>query len=420
MARGQPIDVLVVGAGPAGLAQAVASAERGLSVALLAPDLGQKWIARYGSWRDELPDWVPVQAAWPRARVRLGPEEWATVDRAYVRVDAESLQEQLLTRAAAAGAHVARERVLSVACSPYAPCTVRATSSSWEARVVVDASGRGLGEAKLPPRAFQVAWGVEATYRGPALDERSILLMDLRDPHPDLDGPPSFLYAQPLGPERAFFEETVLATEADVPLEVLRARLYRRLTADGLEIVGEHEVERCVIPLDTPVPRRQPGVLPFGAAGGLVHPATGYQLARSLVSAPEVAEVLLASLRSGVSGAVAADRAWRHLWSPSRRLVRFAHLYGLGLLIQQDGAAQRRFFRSFFGLGPADVRAMLDGRSSPAAVAGLMLRMLRAGPMPLRRSLFSASALLRLGRTSPGASRPPLTSSPGIDLWRNS
>ena len=47
-------DVIVVGAGPAGLAAATSCAEAGLATVLVAPDPDAPWPQTYGCWVDEL------------------------------------------------------------------------------------------------------------------------------------------------------------------------------------------------------------------------------------------------------------------------------------------------------------------------------------------------------------------------------
>ena len=53
------IDVLVVGAGPAGRAVAVACAARGLRTAVLDPEPTRPWRSTYGLWHDTLPPELP-------------------------------------------------------------------------------------------------------------------------------------------------------------------------------------------------------------------------------------------------------------------------------------------------------------------------------------------------------------------------
>ena len=67
------LDVLVAGAGPAGIAVAAECASRGLAVGLLAPDPDAPWAPTYCSWADELDPAVPVDARWDDIVVRPTP-----------------------------------------------------------------------------------------------------------------------------------------------------------------------------------------------------------------------------------------------------------------------------------------------------------------------------------------------------------
>ena len=47
-------DVVVAGAGPAGLSLASACAERGLKTLCIAPDVAKRWENNFGTWVDEV------------------------------------------------------------------------------------------------------------------------------------------------------------------------------------------------------------------------------------------------------------------------------------------------------------------------------------------------------------------------------
>ena len=57
------MDVLVVGAGPAGMALAAQCARRGLRTGLVDPAPQRPWTATYGMWADELPAGLPASVA---------------------------------------------------------------------------------------------------------------------------------------------------------------------------------------------------------------------------------------------------------------------------------------------------------------------------------------------------------------------
>jgi len=64
-------DIVVLGTGPSGLSIAEASASRGASLAIVAPEPHAGWKPNYCLWADELPQtWAgSVEQRWPRARV---------------------------------------------------------------------------------------------------------------------------------------------------------------------------------------------------------------------------------------------------------------------------------------------------------------------------------------------------------------
>ncbi len=88
------IDVLVVGAGPAGWALADACARLGLRTSLVAPRPDALWRPTYGMWLDETAA-LPLGARWvtARARVQAGGSRWLA--RSYAVLDNESVRSAL-------------------------------------------------------------------------------------------------------------------------------------------------------------------------------------------------------------------------------------------------------------------------------------------------------------------------------------
>ncbi|WP_308163267.1 lycopene cyclase family protein, partial [Nocardia alni] len=141
------------------------------------------------------------------------------------------------------------------------------------ARRVIDA--RGLGRS--PSRAEQTAYGVVLQR-----DQwNEAIFMDWRsDNGAPADAPPSFLYAVPLSADTILLEETCLAGRPPLPITELRDRLHIRLRRRGIELDGTEPVERVRFPLEG----GRPGGGRFGAAGGLLHPATGYSIAATFAA----------------------------------------------------------------------------------------------------------------------------------------
>ncbi|MEI4272183.1 lycopene cyclase family protein [Klenkia sp. LSe6-5] len=368
-------DVVVAGAGPAGLAVAAACADRGLSVAVVAPST-RPWTHTYGLWADELATaettllgGAAAGARYPTTLVRTGAGDH-DLRRPYARLDNELVHATLLERVRAAGGELVTGRVGQVRDGRVA---VLDDGAELTGTVVVDARGGGPGTAQ------QRAWGERVA--GPVPDVVPVggaLLMDwtaLRDPADPR--PPAFLYGMGLDDGTVLLEATSLAGRPPVPLPALRDRLHAHLARHGLRSVGEPE--KVAIPLDARATGT--GGVPVGAAAGRVHPATGYSVASSLRLGPVVADAV-------VGGAGPAEVA---ALVRSRRRRATLGLLGIGreVLLGLDEAATDRFFQAFFTLPSRAWAAYLDVDSSPAAVAAAMLRVAAALPAAGRRTLLT-------------------------------
>ncbi len=346
------LDVLVLGAGPAGLALAAACARAGLSVAVMAPEPEAAWVPNYGAWAAELPDdWCEwAEVAWPDVVVHLDDARRHVLPGPYVRVDGRRLQASLLTSV---------------------PDRRRGTAEDAPtARLVVDTTG---AESPRVPRrgpanpGWQVAWGEVLEVEGAPPDA---LLMDWRGPAPPAGEPPSFLYALPLPDGRWFAEETVLVSRPGVAPEVLRARLGHRLDRMQVSVRARYEIERCRIPMGMPLPIGSVGA--FGSAAGFIHPATGYSLATSLRLAEPAARAIARALESGGSGeATAALHA--ACWPEDRVRAWAFYRFGMEAFLRMDIASVREFFDTFFQHPPAVWGGWLAGELPPVGIASAML-----------------------------------------------
>ncbi|MGH3759417.1 lycopene cyclase family protein [Actinophytocola sp.] len=406
-------DVVVAGAGPAGRAVARACALRGLRTVLVAPRPSAPWPATYGMWLDEaalLPPGAGYVVA--RARVVAGSARWLA--REYAVLDNPSVRAALTHP----DVEVRTGRLGDV-----------------DAPVLIDATG-----ARPTGGAEQTAFGVRvpAHVASPIVGQGEAVFMDWRQPLP---GPATFLYAVPLPDGRVLLEETSLASRPGLPFAELRRRLLARLAGHGID-PDDAEVERVRIPLDSPpaapdlpgpplppgsrahvrcpTPTRSRGaplrpfyrgwgtksgragglwttsgrewrVVPFGAAAGLTHPATGYGIADALRLAPGVAEAI------ATGGAAAARRV---VWSARARAVHRLRRTGLRTLLALAPEQAEEFFTLFFALPPGLQHAYLSGRADLAATTAAMARLFRAAPWPLRRTMLGVPA-----RRTPAAKR---------------
>jgi lycopene beta-cyclase len=396
-------DALVLGAGPAGIALAAALSAHGLRVAVVAPDAPVNappaWRPTYCAWQDELDavgHGAHTDQRWPGAVARFGPDAVGVprvhdLDRAYVRVDKAALAAALYAQCG--GVTWVAGAVGSVAHSITGSTVTLHDGSTVEAAVVIDAAGHRPALLKLPATpapALQTAVGrVLPLARSPWPADRAGL-MDI-DPLPGDDGgPATFLYVLPLADGRVFVEETCLAARPGVPAAELTARLDRRLAAWGVPGASDAPEEWVSIPMGGEVPH-DPRVLGFGAAAGMIHPATGYLLPRVLAAAPVVAEqVALALGARGGTPARAVAAGWEALWPRDRRQRRALYRFGLEALLAMDPVTTRAFFHHFFTLPPPLWSGYLSDGLTAAELRVVMLTLFGRVPFGLKWSLARA------------------------------
>ncbi|HLS75642.1 MAG TPA: lycopene cyclase family protein [Nocardia sp.] len=384
-------DIVVCGLGPSGRALAHRCLARGLRVAVVDPAPHRRWTATYAIWGDELPGWLdPAVVA---ARVAR-PVAWGTVrhelDREYLVLDTGRLQDSLTLD----GAEVIAERAVRVS----GRSLTTASGRVLRADRVIDA--RGVGRS--PRRAEQTAYGVVvagshaadgaraghpgaaggAAAASPRHGDDATLFMDWRAGNGAGPGEPrSFLYVVPLGGGATLYEETCLAGRPAIGLGELRRRLEHRLAARGITLAGDETVERVRFP----VQGGRPGAHRFGAAGGFLHPATGYSVAASLGAADEFAEGAPARL-----GRARAAHALR--------------VAGLRALLALPPAELPVFFDAFFSLPSTLQRAYLSGRTDPVGVAAAMRALFTAVPPGLRTRIAAATCGFPFSRRMPTGS----------------
>ncbi|GAB0493335.1 hypothetical protein MMPV_004615 [Pyropia vietnamensis] len=413
-------DVTVIGGGPAGLSLAAALGATGLSVVALDPAIDVPWPNHYGVWADEFEPLGLGDCAtstYPTTTIYVpsdadGVAEAAPIvlDRSYLRVDRVKLKARLLERCAAGGVVIERANVTAVDHSSDTHSTVtfvegRPRTSTMRdndsdppptpppapaprqlrTRLVVDATGHALRFVQTAPGyspGFQAAYGIEAVVEGHPFPHDEMLLMDFRDDHMQGDATdaaassaaPTFLYVFPTDSNRVFLEETSIILPEAMPFETLRERLNKRLAHLGVTVKSVVEEEYSLIPLGGSVPLLGQRVVGFGGSACLVHPATGYMVARTLSLAESLAGEIATALRTPAAGAsrwgrgantpAAADvsplplapadavaaAAWAHLWSESRIRERDFLLFGADLLAGLDLRAMKEFFAAFFRL----------------------------------------------------------------------
>lgn len=396
---GRRADVVVVGNGPAGLAAAAACAEDGLDVTVLAEEHDRRWPQTLAAWADEVEGLVgPDSLAdrWPDVCVHLGERRPRRLQRAYARFDNDHLQDALSARAHRAGARRATGRAVGAEHDAEGSVVVTDAGALLACRVAVDASGHTpalLARPRGRPPAVQTAFGIVGRFSHVPFPSETVLLMDYRDP-PGADdtGPPdpmpTFLYGMALDDGCHLLEETSLAARPGLAFDVLEARLHRRLKALGVRVEQRVGVERVRIPMGGPLPARDQRVVGFGAAAGMVHPATGYQVGAALSRASCLAAALTRAIdRPRATPAALAGAGWDAVWPSDLVRQRALHALGLESLLRLEPEATRSFFRAFFDLPDRRWGAFLSGERSAAALAATMLALFARVPSGVRARL---------------------------------
>ncbi|MBA8823640.1 lycopene beta-cyclase [Saccharopolyspora lacisalsi] len=388
------MDVLVVGAGPAGRAVAAACSDAGMRVSLLDPAPRRGWANTYATWYDELPTTAAREATATvssrMSAVAVSHHEWA---RPYAVLDNTALWRQLWRP----GITEVTGKAVAVEHGPAGSTVHLKTGHRIATAVVIDASGaaRALCGGRPARRsAEQTAVGAIL----PSTDAEALVttdtgvFMDWRQVPATSSTWPTFLYSVPLAAGRTLVEETSLARRPGLSLSLLRDRLEHRLGTAGITTTPRTPWERVRFPVDDPIPRRG-RVVPFGACAGFVHPASGFSVSASLRLAPSVAGAISAGLST--RPATAARAAWSVLWSPSGLAVHGLRRRTLEALLAMPPERVPEFFELFFSLPPHHQRAFLSSEPDPATTSAAMGALFRAAPPALRRHLVTRSLVPR-------------------------
>ncbi len=381
------MDVLVVGGGPAGVALAGACGRLGLTTGLVDPAPERPWTATYGMWSDELPVDLPASVVAARAAGRVIAVTEHQLGWEYAVLDVPALQAHLADGLTGVQRHAGR-----AVGSPEAGVVALADGSHLRASVVVDAGG---GARPLHPAApggtsaAQTAYGLilDEDAAAPLVAPGDALFMDWRADHGEA-GWPTFLYAIPLGGGQVLVEETSLARRPGLPISVLRRRLHARLAHHGVQPPKDARSEKVSFRVDHRRYRR-PGVLGFGAAAPLIHPATGFSVATSLRLAPQVAAALAAHLPDHPDGALAA--AQQVVWPLDARVVHRVRRIGLESLLRMPPADVSGFFERFFALPDSNRWTYLTARDDVRGIAAAMNALFWTSGGRLRRHLVMSA-----------------------------
>ncbi|XP_042485596.1 lycopene beta cyclase, chloroplastic-like [Macadamia integrifolia] len=376
--KGLVVDLAVVGGGPAGLAVAQQVSAAGLSVCSIDPSPKLIWPNNYGVWVDEFEamDLLDcLDTTWSGAVVFLDEKTRKYLDRPYGRVNRKLLKWKMMQKCISNGVKFHQAKVIKVIHEESKSLLICNDGVTVQANIVLDATGfsRCLVQYDKPYNpGYQVAYGILAEVEEHPFDVDKMVFMDWRDSHltnkEELREKnckiPTFLYAMPFSSKRIFLEETSLVARPGVPMEEIQERMVARLRHLGIKVKSIEEDERCVIPMGGPLPVLPQRVVGIGGTAGMVHPSTGYMVARTLAAAPVVANSIVQYLGSErrLSGDEMSAEVWKDLWPIERRRQREFFCFGMDVLLKLDLQGTRRFFDAFFNLEPHYWHGFLSSR----------------------------------------------------------
>ncbi len=402
-------DVLVLGAGPGALAIAAAMCQENLRVSVLsANDPREPWPYTYGIWGKEVDDlglahllehrWVDTVSFFGAGALEPEHAENKATSHQYDYglFDKRRLQSHWINQCDDSKVkwNIGKADQLNV---NHKISIVKTKGGELiSSRLVVDATGyepvflKSISESSI---AIQTCYGVVGKFNRPPVEKGQFVLMDYRCDHLDhteRSQPPSFLYAMDMGNNRFFLEETSLGLAPPMSMEMLKARLGRRLKHRGLEITSlEHEELGLFLPMNKPLPDLTQPILGFGGSASMVHPASGYMVGGLLRRAPIVAKaVAIAINKEGTTSAEIAAAGWKALWPADLRRKQALYQFGLEKLMRFKENQLRDFFISFFGLPSNQWYGFLTNTLTVPELVKAMMKMFANAPWSVRWGLM--------------------------------
>ncbi|XP_065866101.1 capsanthin/capsorubin synthase, chromoplastic-like [Euphorbia lathyris] len=382
-------DVIIVGAGPAGLRLAEQVSRYGIKVCCVDPSPLSGWANNYGVWVDEFESLELTDCldkTWPMTCVFIDDNKTKYLDRAYGRVSRNKLKKRLMENCVTNGVKFHKAKVWKVENKEFESSIVCDDGSEIKSSLVVDASGFAssfIDYDKPRNHGYQIAHGILAEVDSHPYDLDKMILMDWRDTHlgnePYLrdnnSKSPTFLYAMPFDSNLIFLEETSLVSRPVLSYMEVKKRMVARLRHLGIKVRAVIEEEKCLIPMGGPLPRIPQNVMAIGGNSGIVHPSTGYMVARMMAVAPIVAEAIAECLGSTrmIRGSHLHHRVWNSLWSMDKKVTRKFYTFGMETLLKLDLNGTRNFFDAFFDLEPYYWQGFLSSRLSLAELTLLSL-----------------------------------------------
>ncbi|KAK4427879.1 Capsanthin/capsorubin synthase, chromoplastic [Sesamum alatum] len=306
-------DVIIIGAGPAGLRLAEQVSSRGIKVCCVDPSPLSMWPNNYGVWVDEferlgLEDCL--DKTWPICSVYINDDNPKYLNRAYGRVGRKELKLRFLSNCAVNGVKFHKAKAWKVEHEAFESSVACDDGAGTElkADLIVDASG------------FRSSF---IEYNKPRTDHGYQIAHEVKQ------------------------------------------RMAERLRHLGIQVRRVIEEEKCFFQMGGPLPRIPQSIMAFGGNSGLVHSATGYTVARTMALAPAVAEAIAECLGSTCRGSpLLYDRVWNALWPVERRWSREYNNLGMEILLALDLEGTRGFLDAFFKLNPHQWQGFLSSTLS--------------------------------------------------------
>ncbi|MBA0739890.1 hypothetical protein Gogos_013117 [Gossypium gossypioides] len=382
-------DVIIIGTGPGGLRLAEQVSQYGIKVCCVDPSPLSFWPNNYGVWVDEFESLGLVECLdkiWPMTCVYIDDHKTKYLDRPYGRVSRKILKTKLLENCVSNSVKFHKAKVWQVKHEEFESTIQCDDGSELKASLIVDASGFSSSFVEYDkPRnyGYQIAHGILAEVDSHPFDLDKMVLMDWRDSH--LGNEPylrvnnsklaTFLYAMPFDSNLIFLEETSLVSRPVLSYSEIKRRMEARLRHLGIRVRRVIEDEKCLIPMGGPLPRIPQNVMAIGGISGVVHPSTGYMVARTMALAPLVAEAIAECLGSTrmIRGRPLYHKVWNGLWPIERRLSREFCCFGMETLLKLDLVGTRNFFEAFFDLDPYYWHGFLSSRLSLHELASFSL-----------------------------------------------
>ncbi|KAG1331052.1 capsanthin/capsorubin synthase, chromoplastic-like [Cocos nucifera] len=399
-------DAVILGCGPAGLRLAEQVSARSVHVCCIDPSPLSAWPNNYGVWVDEFEAMGLegcLDKVWPMTTVFIDDRKTKYLGRPYGRVSRKRLKTQLLEGCASNGVKFHSAKAWKVEHNEFSSTVSCSDGSELKASMVVDATGftSPFIEYDEPRRnhGYQIAHGILAEVEGHPFDTDKMVLMDWRDSHmgsepglrPRNGKLPTFLYAMPFDSKLIFLEETSLVSRPVLPYVEVKRRMVARLRHLGIKVKRVIEDEKCLIPMGGALPVIPQNVMGIGGSAGLVHPSTGYMVARTLALAPVVADAMAECLGSTrmIRGRQLYGRVWAALWTGERRRAREFYCFGMETLLSLDLKGTRRFFDAFFDLDPDYWEGFLSSKLSLGELLALSLSLFGRASNPSKLDIVT-------------------------------